>query len=252
MTVQNTKYGQDAKANPCFWVRCKYVDWDGTKFGTQSMNVSIYPFVGTRHIAQLRAFPIEYHPDAKALKERLVQRGAKAEALAGPNYRSYQGIGWRYGNFGTKDKYNVKGRIVIDTYGWNRFNPTYAIFVSSLAHKEMTLGIDDNEEDEMAEEDEGDDSGMPEDGHFADEEDAARRQPLTTEQKLVCTPLLRGYSLKTKDWLNFFVNSVKDIEWQKDAFDRLVLPKNQKELILGFTESQRKYRDTFDDVIEGT
>jgi SpoVK/Ycf46/Vps4 family AAA+-type ATPase len=96
-----------------------------------------------------------------------------------------------------------------------------------------------------------DDSGMPVDGAFADEEDAAKHIPLTTEQKLICTPMIRGYSLKNKLWLNFFVNCVKDIDWQTDAFDRLVLPKNQKELILGFTESQRAYRDTFDDVIEG-
>ncbi|KAF1954914.1 P-loop containing nucleoside triphosphate hydrolase protein [Byssothecium circinans] len=253
MTLIDTKYGQDAKANPCFWVRCKYVDWDGTKFGTQRMNLCIYPYSGTRHIAQLRAFPIEYHPDAEALRARLIERGAKAEALAGANYRAYHGIGWRYGNFGTKDKYNVKGRIVIDTYGWNRFNPTYAIFVTPFAHKEIQQLEEEGEEEEEVDEDDGDvdDSGMPEDGHFADEEDASRRTPLSTEQKLVCTPLLRGYSLKTKDWLNFFVNSVKGIEWQKNAFDRLVLPKNQKELILGFTESQRKYRDTFDDVIEG-
>ena len=93
---------------------------------------------------------------------------------------------------------------------------------------------------------------MPIDGRFADEDDESTQPtPLTAEQKLICTPLLRGYSLKNKIWLNFFVNCVEDIEWQKDAFDRLVLPKNQKELILGFTESQRKHRDTFDDVIEG-
>ena len=48
-----------------------------------------------------------------------------------------------------------------------------------------------------------------------------------------------------------YVNCVKEIEWQTDAFDKLVLPKSQKELILGFTESQRQFRDTFDDVIEG-
>ncbi|KAF2644520.1 P-loop containing nucleoside triphosphate hydrolase protein [Massarina eburnea CBS 473.64] len=249
MTLIDTKYGQDTKTNPCFWVRCKYVEWDGTKFGTQRMNLSIYPYSGTRHIAQLRAFPMEFHPDADALRTRLIERGAKAEVLAGPNYRAYQGIGWRFGNFGTKDKYNVKGRIVIDTHGWNRFNPTYAVFVAPFPHKEIQQG--DEEAEEEVDDEDGDDSGMPEDGHFADEEDASRRPPLSADQKLVCTPLLRGYSLKTKDWFNFFVNSVKDIEWQKDAFDRLVLPQNQKELILGFTESQRKYSDTFDDVIEG-
>lgn len=111
--------------------------------------------------------------------------------------------------------------------------------------------MDEDEEDEVEDDYEEDDSGMPLDGAFTDEDDAAKQAPLTIEQKLICTPLLRGYSLKNKLWLNFFVNCVKDIDWQKDAFDRLVLPKNQKELILGFTESQRKYRESFDDVIEG-
>lgn len=98
---------------------------------------------------------------------------------------------------------------------------------------------------------EEDDSGMPFDGQFADEETVAKLAPLTMEQKLICTPTLRGYSLKNKKWLNFFVNCVQEIEWQKDAFDRLVLPKNEKELILGFTEGQRKHGETFDDFIEG-
>ncbi|CAI6334819.1 unnamed protein product [Periconia digitata] len=251
LVVQNTKYGMDPKNNPCFWIRTRYVDWDGAKFGTQGMNISIYPYVGTSKVSHLRAFPIEFHPDATALKDRLIQRGAKVEALAGPNYRAYEGVGWRFNmNTGAKDKYNVKGRVVIDTYGWNRFNPSSAIFVIPLPHKDDTT---EATEDDLAEGDDAevDDSGIPEGGHFADENDIARLPTLTTEQKLVCSPLLRGYSLKTKMWLNLFVNSVQDIEWQTNAFDRLVLPNNQKELILGFTESQQKYRNSFDDVIEG-
>jgi hypothetical protein len=47
------------------------------------------------------------------------------------------------------------------------------------------------------------------------------------------------------------VNSIREIEWSEGAFESLVLPANQKELILGFTESQRKSKDMFDDVIEG-
>ncbi|KAF2119614.1 P-loop containing nucleoside triphosphate hydrolase protein [Lophiotrema nucula] len=261
LTLQETKYGADAKGQPCFWLTCKYVDWDGAKFGTNKLNLSIYQFSGTRNIAQLRVFPLQYHHDAAALRTRLIERGAKAEALAGPNYKAYHGIAWRHGAFGQKDKHNVKGRIVIDTYGWNRFNPTYAVYVTPLHQKDSATrsrsydsddSEDSNGDDSDVDDYEGDDdSGMPIDGQFADEEDASRHVPLTAEQKLTCTPLLRGYSLKNKLWLNFFVNCVQEIEWQKDAFDRLVLPKNQKELILGFTESQRKYRDAFDDVIEG-
>ncbi|KAF2024066.1 P-loop containing nucleoside triphosphate hydrolase protein [Setomelanomma holmii] len=267
MTLVEHRYGQDAKGIPCFWLTCKYVDWDGAKFGTQKINLSISHYTGTRSIAALRVYPIEYHHEPEVIRERLIARGAKAEELAGPNYRAYQGVAWRQGSFGTKDKYNVKGRIVIDTYGWNRFNPTHSIFVAPLNQKEPALpgstqGLNQNfdglfgngeEAEDATEQDDydEDDSGMPIDGAFADEEDAAKHIPLTTEQKLILSPMLRGYSLKNKLWLNFFVNCVQDISWQKDAFDRLVLPKNQKELILGFTESQRKYRDTFDDVIEG-
>jgi len=75
--------------------------------------------------------------------------------------------------------------------------------------------------------------------------------PLSNEQKLICSHILRGYALKEKLWLNLYVNSVKDISFNDRAFDSLVIPENQKELILGFTASQQAYRNAFDDVIEG-
>jgi len=264
MTMLESRYGTDAKGAPCFWLTCKYVDWDGARFGTNKLNLSISVYSGTRSITALRVYPIAYHNEEAALRERLMARGTKAEELAGPNYRSYQGVAWRQGQFGTKDKYNVKSRIVIDTYGWNRFNPTHSVFVSPMNQKDLppppppqhnSCGWGDPPEDEDDDEQEcddyGDDSGMPLDGAFADEEDAAKHVPLTTDQKLICTPILRGYSLKQKLWLNFFVNCVQPITWQTDAFARLVLPSNTKDLILGFTSAQRALRDSFDDVIEG-
>jgi len=57
--------------------------------------------------------------------------------------------------------------------------------------------------------------------------------------------------LKTKEWLSFFVDSVSEIVWNSAAFSNLVLPEDQKELILAFAESQVKYKNTFDDVISG-
>lgn len=44
---------------------------------------------------------------------------------------------------------------------------------------------------------------------------------------------------------------MQDITFSTKAFESLVLPKNQKELILGFTATQQSYRSQFDDVIEG-
>lgn len=57
--------------------------------------------------------------------------------------------------------------------------------------------------------------------------------------------------MKEKQWLNLFVNSVHDVAFNSRAFDSLVIPENQKELILGFTATQQGYRNAYDDVIEG-
>jgi hypothetical protein len=112
MTLVNTIYGRDAQDIPCFWLTCKFVDWDGAKFGTQRVRLYISQYAGTRSISSLRGYPIEYHYEGQVLLDRLIARGAKAEELAGPNYRSYQGVGWKYGvQPGTKEKYNVKGRV---------------------------------------------------------------------------------------------------------------------------------------------
>ncbi|KAL1636321.1 hypothetical protein SLS56_001301 [Neofusicoccum ribis] len=263
--LSDTRYGMDNCQRPCFWVRAKYVDWNGNSFGTSSLNIKILGYAGTKPIHQLATYPIEFHHDKEGLRKRLLERGAKFEALAGSHYKGYHGLAWREDNWGKKQKYNIKGRIVIDTYGWNRFEPNFAIYTNPLTEKETSSsGIRDTSQDAdgNGEGDGSDDDdsyagsevdydGMPCDGDFADEDEESNRPPLTEEQKLISTPLVRGYSLKSKQWLNLFVNSVREIEWQNNAFESLVLPANQKELILGFTETQRKVKASFDDVIEG-
>lgn len=51
--------------------------------------------------------------------------------------------------------------------------------------------------------------------------------------------------------VSFSIDSVRDIEWSDSAFQSLVLPAKQKELVLAFAESQVKYKGAFDDVIQG-
>lgn len=260
----DTRYGQDSCERPCFWLRAKYVDWNGTSFGTTSINIKILAYIGTKPIHQLAGYPIEFHNDNEGLRTRLLERGAKFEALAGSHYKAYHGLAWKEDNWGKKQKYNIKGRVVIDTYGWNRFEPNFAIYTNPLSEKDTTSsGIRDTSRDDEANNDDDDGevsyagSEVDFDGTFADGDcvdggdEEAKRPPLTEEQKLIASPLVRGYSLKSKQWLNMFVNSVKEIDWQCNAFESLVLPSNQKELILGFTETQRKFKTSFDDVIEG-
>ncbi|KAF1971941.1 P-loop containing nucleoside triphosphate hydrolase protein [Bimuria novae-zelandiae CBS 107.79] len=74
---------------------------------------------------------------------------------------------------------------------------------------------------------------------------------LTPEQHLLVSPSVRGYSLRDKKWFSFFIDSIKDIVWNDDAFGSLVAPQEQKDLILSFAESQVKSREDFDDFIQG-
>jgi SpoVK/Ycf46/Vps4 family AAA+-type ATPase len=110
---------------------------------------------------------------------------------------------------------------------------------------------DEEEEEEEEEEEDDDRSYSYAESHESIAGKEVKRIPLTDEQLIHCTSLLKGYALKSKRWLSFFVDSVSEITWNSEAFSSLVLPEDQKELILAFAESQVKFKDTFDDVISG-
>jgi hypothetical protein len=68
------------------------------------------------------------------------------------------------------------------------------------------------------------------------------------------SPLLKGYCLKNKLWLNFYVDDVRPMEWNDQAFDHLVYPDEQKDLVFSFVENHQKTRSSgteMDDVIKG-
>lgn len=117
--------------------------------------------------------------------------------------------------------------------------------------------MDSNDgEDDEEENDRDDDDAFGSDwdeGYCQGSQQVEGRAPksLTTEELLMCSASLRGYSLKNKKWLVFSVASVKDIRFNEGAFESLVLPEDHKELILALTESQAQHKDIFDDVIQG-
>lgn len=283
--LQASRYGADRNQQPVFWLTCVYVDFDGQRFGTQKLNICIPDFEGTKRISSLIAFPMDLHDKYEQIKTRLVERGARVEALAGSHFRSYNGVGWRTGPYGNKEKHTVKGRVVIDPFGFNRFEPDFAVYVNPLNVPDAgpqpgippsvnircgrprgsrggplpPPGMSDPystlppfiDPGYSLEDQDMDDGGMPADGFFDDEDNMPKRPALTEVQRLICTPLVRGYALKEKQWLHFFVNAISDIPFNERAFSSLNLPKNQKDLILGFTSVKAPYRNQFDDVIEG-
>lgn len=143
---------------------------------------------------------------------------------------------------------HVSGRIIIDTHAFNCFSPHSARRVQTLSLKDIAMLSDYKYKHDLT---------SPND----DMEEVVKKSPpnsneapwlkLTPYHQMLCTDRVRGYSLKRKLWLDFFVDFVSDITWNTDAFDHLILPEDQKDLILGFAESKVQNRDTNDDVIQG-
>jgi len=68
------------------------VGWTGSSFGRGTEYICVYSFAGTRPIESLTALPLSFHPDQKKIRETLITRGKKYEALAGFHYKSYNGV----------------------------------------------------------------------------------------------------------------------------------------------------------------
>ncbi|KAF2151737.1 P-loop containing nucleoside triphosphate hydrolase protein [Myriangium duriaei CBS 260.36] len=256
--LHSGRYGVNHQNKPGFWLMLQYVDYDGSRFGYQKLNVFLGSWAGTRPISSLSGYPLEFHKEKDELRTKLIARGAKVESLAGSHYKAYDGIGWRYDYRGQKEKFSIKGRIVVDTHGWNKNVPNNNVYVTAFNRDNANNTGSDGSYDSSSDDDEycaayDDDmeDGMPVDGHFVDEDDENNKDPLSDDHRLMCSHLVRGYALKQKRWVNLYVSSVSDISFNTRAFESLVLSESQKDLILGFTSSQQASRHQFDDVIEG-
>ncbi|KAK5235296.1 hypothetical protein LTR47_003481 [Exophiala xenobiotica] len=233
-------------------------DWDGTKFGQNHTTLKDYEFSGTTPITSLQAYPLEFHPGKEQLIQRLVTRGKLFERFAGYHYQAYRGVALGYGRCGMI-RHNIESRIIIDCDAHNRFLPNYAVLFSTLplSGPKSIFGTAASESED---EDDSDDfdrfrdhaSGFL-DTPDSDEGDAnkPKRRPLTVEELLLAVPYVRGYAMKTKKWLWFYVDQIEPIKFAENAFSSLVLPTEQKSLIRAFVESQVKYKADFDDIIAG-
>lgn len=74
---------------------------------------------------------------------------------------------------------------------------------------------------------------------------------MNDEQHLICSHEVPGYSLVTKRWYNFDVSKIKDIQPSSNAFERLVLPQETKDLVCSLVDTKAGGDETFDDLIEG-
>lgn len=211
-------------------LRADCVDFSGKEFGRYTESINVPEFIGTKKITGLKAFPLDFHENKTAVMEMLVRRGQLFERLAGHHYKAYDGTAITWDRQGEEMPIQISGRVVIDIHSFNRSNMWRKRWLDEWSARDLERLQAYKKK-----------HGLAEGGHLR----------LTPYYAMLARSRTRGYSLKRKEWLEFFIEQVGEIEWNDGAFDKLVLPDDQKELVLAFSESQLEGGAAFDDVISG-
>ena len=71
------------------------------------------------------------------------------------------------------------------------------------------------------------------------------------ENYMICDRTVPGFCFATKQWLMFDAASIKDVDFNKKAFETLLLPPDQKSMIHSLVRVHTNEGPGFDDVIKG-
>lgn len=227
---------------PGLILNTEYVDFDGEDMGTRNNQRFVPAFVGAEKMDELPAFPIDWHPEHEEVKAELIERGRRWEQLAGMNFCQYKGVAMEQtGGPCGPDRYSIDGRVVVDTKTYHRLNTNFAFSVNALK-----TGKDKRTRKRIQQFNSGESATLD-----LIPNDTANFEPLTDEQCMLATSMVRGFSFSDKRWLDFFIDNLAPADWNMHCFEELVLPGAQKDLVKSLVATHIDQRQTFDDIVKG-
>jgi hypothetical protein len=114
----------------------------------------------------------------------------------------------------------VKSRVIIDFKTFAKINPNNKMDINTLADPLPTF----DETDEY---------------------------DLSDEHLLICDYEVPGFSLDDKKWCWLAIDKIREVEFNTDAFEKLLLPQEQKDMIHSLVQVHTNKDLSFDDVIKG-
>lgn len=229
-------YYDNSEVNPNLTLQSDFIDFDGERLGTRSLELGVPKFSGTRELNDLNIVPIDLLGDAADVREELLARGRKFESYIGQHYLAYDGIAIKKTPEGYA-RFTVNGRVMIDCKTAHRLEPNTAFFVKSLS----------NESSKM----ERSRKRAQADLTFAGADGKKSFDKLSDDNAMLTNATVRGYSFTTKQFLEFFVEDLEDIEWNSKCFDELVLDPAIKKTVQALVSMHSQKRESFDDIVKG-
>jgi len=85
-----------------------------------------------------------------------------------------------------------------------------------------------------------------------EDEVTTKEREFTEEELLIASPVVLGFAFSEKQWLEFTLSGVRDIQWNDGAFDSLVIPADRKLIVKALVSSHKFHpAQTIDDVVQG-
>ncbi|KAF5722927.1 Fidgetin 1 [Fusarium mundagurra] len=267
---------------PSYWeIHMEYLDWNGNRCGYANTMIIIPEFTAYRRVTSLPAYPLSFHNSSSKIREQMIERGRKFEALRGYHFQTCSGSKILLPP-GKSEERPVSGRVIVDAHAYYMTNDIVKPDLAPLVEEDQVGQKKSDEakksdkkkskahqcdwgcdvECHVREDDDSDDSDTPQkntpvEGNAemtvkAPNDTTGRSEnlePLTDDMCLVATPWLKGFDLKTKDWARFYVDDLTPVVWNDTAFNHLVLPGTEKQLAWEFVEN-KTLANSFDDFIQ--
>lgn len=119
--------GEEVTQNDETWfnLECRFLDYDGVKFGEAGVFLRVGKFRGSKPIEGIEAFPLRHHPSYEQVRRDLVGRGQKFRDLAGSHIRHCKGNAF-FMNKGKIVKVNINGQVGVDASFFHEMQPNYS------------------------------------------------------------------------------------------------------------------------------
>jgi len=203
---------------PVFRISLRVIHGLCGKIVENDYSFGINGFPGSVPISSL---PIRLVTDSE--KKSMSERGEKILSMSKPGrYLHYEGNMISPSWLGNKIT-RASGRVVIDPVSFSRLKPD----VWGQCGRMLGINLEDDDEVEVTQKDE---------------------TKLKEEDYWRCYPYLLGFSLQVKEWGRLRLSGLSEINFREDAFDRLVLDQDSKDLIYSLV---KYHGGGFTDIIEG-
>ncbi|KAK8054212.1 P-loop containing nucleoside triphosphate hydrolase protein [Apiospora saccharicola] len=233
-------YGEDEAAG--LVLRVEYIDYDGEELGTRSMELFLPKYTGTRELSELSTMPLDLMEDAAEERELLLKRGKLMEGYTGQHFLQYNGVGLKRESCGIQ-RLHVNSRVMIDCKTFHEERPNHAFTVKELPPADEETAARRAEQRALRR-------------HAADitlkrEKEEKELRPLSDEEAIIATSLVRGYAFSNKEFLEFFVEDLSEIKWNTKCFDELVLDAGTKRTVQALVSMHSTRQSSFDDIVKG-